>query len=262
MKFFMELALEMGFSKVLLSIVKDGVMQKTIFCCVLFLTGSFACAQDACFPAVVSSEGPHFLIGYGSLIEKESRLRTNPDAIDSYPVKLNGYKRVWGARGQVYKAVFLTLLKDDKSSLNAVYYAASREDFLAADKREYMYCRTRVQPEHIKAMGLKKLHKGTFWVYVKKDNKATELSAEYPIVQSYVDIFLDGCLQIQKIYGINDFAEQCINTTHGWPAKEQETKLWINDREYARRPFQVPHVLEIDKLLSEHFSDYYKHPYG
>ena len=237
-------------------------MQKTIFCCILFLAGSFACAKDDCFPAVVSSEAPHFLIGYGSLMEKGSRLRTNPGAIDSYPVKLKGYKRIWGARGQVYRAVFLTLLKDDRSSLNAVYYAASKEDFLATDEREYMYCRTRVKPDDLSAMGLKKLHKGTFWAYVKKDNKAAELSAEYPIVQSYVDIFLNGCLQIQKIYGINNFAEQCINTTYGWPVDRKKAKCWVNDREYARRPFNVPNVLEIDRLLSKHFSDYYKHPYG
>jgi len=52
---------------------------------------------------------------------------------------------------------------------------------------------------------------------------------DHPIVQSYVDIFLSGCLQLQEqvlpdIEAEKDFPSRCIETTHGWSAH------WKNDR--------------------------------
>ena len=52
--------------------------------------------------------------------------------------------------------------------------------------------------------------KPMFWVYVQHD--PIPPNNDFPIIQSYVDIILRGCLT----YGEN-FAISFLNTTHGWP---------------------------------------------
>lgn len=72
-------------------------------------------------------------------------------------------------------------------------------------------------------------------------------SAGYPIVQSYVDIFITGCLQMQArvTEPAFDFVEQCVLTTEGW------SKHWVNDRIYPRRPFHYqPNAFKIDGYLN------------
>ena len=76
------------------------------------------------------------------------------------------------------------------------------------------------------------------WVYVPK-NGGTGADHEYPIMQSYVDIIMRGCLSIGK-----DFAMQFLQSTHGWwhdktvhhPESEVPEYLWIDDR---HEPFYV-----------------------
>lgn len=49
------------------------------------------------------------------------------------------------------------------------------------------------------------------WIYVPKENYASYANTSCPIIQSYIDIILRGCLSIS-----NDFAKQFLLTTHGW----------------------------------------------
>ena len=40
-------------------------------------------------------EMTNYVFGYGSLLERASRMRTNPDAIGAWPARLTGYSRGW-----------------------------------------------------------------------------------------------------------------------------------------------------------------------
>ena len=64
--------------------------------------------------------------------------------------------------------------------------------------------------------------------------------------QSYVDIFLAGCLEIEEKYHLKNFAASCVNTTGDWSLH------WVNDRIYPRRPtvYQAK-ALVIDALLQQ-----------
>jgi hypothetical protein len=70
-----------------------------------------------------------------------------------------------------------------------------------------------------------------------------------PIVQSYVDVCLDGWLEIEAMYApakTANFAERFVRTTTNWGPP------WINDRLYPWRPFiHVPRAWQIDTLLRE-----------
>jgi hypothetical protein len=95
--------------------------------------------------------------------------------------------------------------------------------------------------------------KGKVWIYANKFKSKQALknslpSPEFPIVQSYVDICLTGCLQIQQGFPeAGDFAAEFIQSTREW------SKYWENDRAYPRRaPFAVPLAQDIDILLKKH----------
>ena len=72
-------------------------------------------------------------------------------------------------------------------------------------------------------------------------------SRKWPILQTYVDVCLTGCLE----YG-EDYAIEFIKTTFLWPA------FWLNDRQVARRPwlYQKQYAY-LDRLLKEHIPEYY-----
>jgi hypothetical protein len=91
---------------------------------------------------------------------------------------------------------------------------------------------------------------GEYWAYISnldsplKDNLP---SPHFPIVQSYVDICINGCLEIEGKYpAAKNFTATFIETTHNW------SKYWVNDRIYPRRPFIYrPTASQIDKALSK-----------
>ena len=70
-------------------------------------------------------------------------------------------------------------------------------------------------------------------------------------MQSYVDICLTGCLQIEQGFpDAGDFASEFITSTQKW------SKYWENDRVNPRRPFvTVPQYAAIDALLQKHLPE-------
>ncbi len=193
----------------------------------------------------------NYIIGYGSLMDKDSRTRTNKSAFVAKPVLIKGFERTWGQNGGMYKITFLTIVKKKDSFVNAVYYPVSIKDLNKTDKRESSYCRVKVEGKNLSFYGKKiKVKNKNFWVYSANPGKIKKPSTNHPIVQSYVDIFMSGCFQIKEKYKINEFPKQCVETTTQW------SKHWVNDRVHARRPFLVPFFYKIDRLLADYF-DYY-----
>jgi hypothetical protein len=89
------------------------------------------------------------------------------------------------------------------------------------------------------------------WYYANVEKKMAD--AQHPIVQSYVDICIDGCLEIEAMYPLAkeaNFAEQFIKTCTEWKTP------WVNDRIYPWRPFiYVPRASQIDALLRKVLGD-------
>ena len=75
---------------------------------------------------------------------------------------------------------------------------------------------------------------------------------DYPIVQSYVDIMIKGCMELEENYKLTGFAEECISTTSHW------SPHWVNDRPMPRRPFIFEKkAVRIDKLLRKNLQQYF-----
>lgn len=199
-----------------------------------------------------------YIFGYGSLIEKESRLRTTPNAATVYPLRVHGFKRGWFGRTGVpgLSTTFLGCVKDENhdTTVNGVIYEVSPEELKETDEREQGYERVKIKWEDITDYSGTIDQQSNIWIYMDRFSNRAALeesfpSADFPIVQSYVDICINGCLEIESLFpGAREehFAKEFIRTTHYWSA------FWVNDRIYPRRPFIYrPNAYTIDQLLKE-----------
>lgn len=197
-----------------------------------------------------------YIIGYGSLMQDESRRRSVPNADTAYPVMIKGYRRGWLAKGPGvgFDTTYLGIVPDQDGRFNAVLYKISPDDMPVMDKREFFYCRLAVGPA-----GYTLLKPGTpapqgqVWIYANRPESVATANERHPIVQSYVDIFVSGCLEQEQRYALENFAKQCLATTRNW------STAWVNDRLYPRRPhIYQPRAGQIDQLLQEQLPDYFR----
>lgn len=142
-------------------------------------------------------------------------------------------------------------------TLNGVMFRIPGHDALDAyDERELYYCREEVDSKMITALNSARPHlphHGQFWIYVTKPQYTSFPTKEYPIIQSYVDVFLSGCFDIQKKYNLANFAEDCVKTSDGW------NDHWVNDRVFPRRAYVFePAAVKIDKLLARLLPNQFK----
>lgn len=211
-------------------------------------------ATTACNAAADASQA-QYIIGYGSLMQDESRKRTAPKAGPAYPVVVKGYRRGWFAKGSSvgFDTTYLGVVEGGDSQLNAVIYQVDEAELTATDKRESFYCRQAIPAPRVASLTAETASpKGQIWIYVNKPEGIATPNSRYPIVQSYVDIFVSGCLEQEQRFALEGFARQCLATTTDW------SRHWVNDRIYPRRPFiHQPKAGQIDKLLSEHLPQYF-----
>lgn len=200
--------------------------------------------------------GPQcYIFGYGSLIEDESRQRTTPTARDAWPVIVSGIRRGWWARGAAsgLTTTYLGAVDDPEAKCNGVIYKVTSEELSATDQRESAgYRRCRIDPAHITMLdGRAEPPAGEYWAYINEippqELPRNEPSKQFPMVQSYVDICVNGCLEVEGKYPTAaGFTEMFIDTTEAW------SKFWVNDRIYPRRPFIYrPTASQIDATLRQ-----------
>ena len=202
------------------------------------------------------SAQPQYIVGYGSLMQDESRKRTSPQAGPAHPVAVSGYRRGWFAKGDPlgFSTTYLGALPDPAGRLNAVVYQVETKELMATDQREALYCRRVVPPSDIKTLekGPFQISGGQAWIYVNRPEAIATPSAKYPIVQSYVDVFVSGCLEQEQRFELSGFARECLATTGDW------SEHWVNDRQYPRRPFIFqPKSRQIDTMLSQQLPEYF-----
>jgi len=209
-------------------------------------------ANQVCYPEV-DPERPQYTIGYGSLMEDKSRTRTAPNTGPAVPAIVSGFKRTFNASGSAvgFSTTYLGVMNQEGAEIAAaVYQVFEPGDIAATDKRESSYCRFGVAAEQIELLdGSSAPDEGQYWIYVNKPERRALPSERLPLVQSYIDIFLTGCQQLNQYATAfdGDFAVACIKTTDGW------SEHWVNDRLYPRRPFiYQPNAGSIDRLLNEH----------
>lgn len=215
----------------------------------LLFTQTYAITTDGiCHPSP-NHQLAQYIIGYGSLMETKSKNQTDNTSAENKPVKVNHYQRGWLSEGSSVglSTTYLGVIKNSQAYFNGtIFRLATPNAIKNYDKREKYYCRVSVPTSLIQPLDHHPLPKGQFWIYEIKPEFMAKPSEKYPIVESYVDIFLSGCLEIEKKFQLKDFAAECIKTTTNW------SPHWVNDRLYPRRPFMFePNAANIDALLSK-----------
>jgi hypothetical protein len=197
----------------------------------------------------------NYIIGYGSLFKKSSLQRTLPDVRRILPIYLHSYVREWNAVEDVtttFSTTFLGIQKAKDEKISAIIFEVEEYMLPIIDSREFLYTRDIVEHKDIEFIRdtLKIDSKDRVWIYIT--NRPSQPSEKNPIIQSYVDTCISGCLEIEKEFKIDDFAQEFINTTKKW------SQHWVNDRIFPRAPhIHQPDAYVIDKLLNKNIEQYF-----
>jgi hypothetical protein len=192
-----------------------------------------------------------YVFGYGSLIERASRTRTNPDAVAAWPARVTGYQR--GRFHQFANNVgssctYLGAVTKPGATINGVIYKV--DDFEKTKERETGYTADPVKGAIEMLDGGAPWDRGEVYIFISNPediSKTKEPTPALPMVESYVDICVNGCLEIEALYRTaSGFVQEFIRSTTGW------NKYWVNDRLYPRRPFiYAPNASAIDQALQK-----------
>lgn len=181
-----------------------------------------------------------YIFGYGSLINAASRKLTGQTG-EAIPVIAHGLVRYWGKVDDSYILSPL-VVNEGEGQVNGVLLEVDDQALADFDRRERGYHRIQIRPDQIETEATFN-SEHSIWVYVKNDPlPPCSLS---PIMQSYVDTVLAGCLEVSHA-----FAEHFVRHTVGWHhAKE-------NDRhqpKYGNLAGVRDHHYElIDNLIAQH----------
>ncbi|MDX2345468.1 MAG: hypothetical protein QNK11_01140 [Legionella sp.] len=188
---------------------------------------------------------PQYIVGYGSLINESSKKKTSPSAKENFPVLISGYERSWSVRGG--RKTYLSINKNENVSFNAVIYQLSNpKNIYLYDKRERSYCRKAVHINQLEIHGAKLPAQKQIWIYSSAHQTKEYPTEDFPIFQSYIDIFISGCFQIEEKFKIKSFAKDCIKSTSHWPTQ------WESGIVFPRHPASYePYATKIDGLLIE-----------
>lgn len=240
----------------------------------------------------------NYVFGYGSLICSKSRSITAPETGDREvtPALVRGLERTWAKRSVTGMTAMGVRFEKDAECVG-VFLPLTDSELLQFDEREVGYDRTPLMPPDIKPVPFLdpehyqgKYHRHFFrmikdrpddvclWVYVQQEDQYP--NPEHPIVQTYVDTILRGCLSIS-----DEFAAEFIVGTKGWhpdeiPASDDEVSVagsfdsddgsletepnWVDDREdpiYVRGDpkYSRKNSKDLDKLLKRHRPGHFGH---
>lgn len=171
----------------------------------------------------------HYILGYGSLISSESRAKTGETG-QVWPVKLLGYERSWAVMSPSLGMSSVAVVKNDSKACNGVLIEVAEDQFPLFDEREKGYQRSQIERHQLHPYREETLPDGTYWVY--HTEQVIHPCHMNPIVLSYVDVILSGCLEHGAAF-TNDF----LSLTKGWNAP------LVNDRPtpiYPRAQVELP----------------------
>ena len=183
-----------------------------------------------------------YIFGYGSLINAASRQLTGQTG-DAIPVVAKGLVRYWGKIDDSYIMSPL-IVNQGEGEVSGVLLQVDDNELPNFDRREAGYQRIQINANQIETEYSFDTAQ-PIWVYVTDSYQ--QPCSNSPIVQSYVDTVIAGCLDISE-----QFARHFIEHTVGWHCPYE------NDRQapkYQRVAGVKPHhQVSIDKLLTPVFS--------
>jgi tetratricopeptide (TPR) repeat protein len=179
-----------------------------------------------------------------------------------------GYARQWNFRSSTgFTALGVSPCNDGSSSypaseINGVLFQIPTSMTPGFDRREVGYKKVSIPFEHVQFQydiavssssntatpknpqtKFDLTTKDRLWLYVPLPTHTTDADENHPLLQSYVDTVLQGCLE----WGGEVMAEQFLVTTGGW------STYFLNDTPSSRRPWLFRKEYNtIDRLLKKY----------
>src|SRR5262245_44747327 len=212
-----------------------------------------------------------WIIGYGSLMDRASRTLQAPRAQAAFPVQVAGFSVGWfhqfkATLGQSLSPTFLGAQQSENAVCGGVIYKVTESDLSATDNRETGYRRTSVPLDALKLLtgtGVTLQRDDRFWIYVSTEDYIGVPNKAFPLVQSYVDLCVNGSLESAQCYPATagHFPGWWIDTIDWRPVRQNDQVWWLNDRAYSyRASFTLPNSSMIDATLAanQHTTDLWK----
>lgn len=188
------------------------------------------------------------IAGYGSLMNTTSRSLTESSSSltsagsPAVPARISGFSRLWCAFERSHYSP-LGIIESEEAAVNVVLFNSTRDRLINFDKRETNYTRVSVPASSVFLVNENRTALNSVEIYVP--NSTFLPYDDAPIVQSYVDVVVSGCLEHSEA-----FAREFVTSTLRWDAP------WVNDRESLRyrrttRPVDSLLAKKIDSLLEE-----------
>ena len=184
-----------------------------------------------------------YILGYGSLLSQYSRQTYSGLTETIIPVVASGWKRSWTVRYPDEGATYLGVRSALNENLEAALVPAQVTPEIRHRERGYEFIELDPDTLQINSQSAMRLPDAKFWIVVNQNPMKAE--ANCPIVQSYVDTCLIGCLET----GGADMMHHFIQTTELWDGH------WINDRDWTTKlyprhtPISAEQIRQIDTAL-------------
>ncbi len=143
-----------------------------------------------------------FFFGYGSLVN----LATH-DFTDAHPASIRGWRRAWRYT-TLREVAFLTAVPDPDAEIDGMIAHVPGDDWAALDEREWAYDRHPVT-NHVSHPVTRPLSVAIYAVAPENQHMP---DAPHPILMSYLDVVVQGYLQVFGEPG----AARFFDTTEGW----------------------------------------------
>ncbi len=210
-------------------------------------TTNLGWAEQSCYPTIDNNE-PQYIVAFGSLMQAAARNKKVNNTEVEFPVWVRGYERGWFARNlqKPPKRTVLGVRVEPGKKFNGLLLQSDSKQVSSIDRGDLIFCREKLDPRKLQTMTSEKLpDRGQFWIYTVKKPNNRKPAGKFPMQQSEVDIFLTGCIEQAKGFGVTEFASQCVKTTYAW------SEHWNNDRERPVAKLVTAKRPEVDKLLEQ-----------
>ncbi|MFN3208378.1 MAG: gamma-glutamylcyclotransferase family protein [Roseovarius sp.] len=147
---------------------------------------------------------PGFFFGYGSLVNRGTHAYA-----DAHPAQLSGWRRAW-RKTTLREVAYLTAVPDETGRIDGLVAGVPGADWAALDAREGAY--RRVPARHQVHTHLPET--ADLVVYAIEDGHHKTPDAVSPVLLSYIDVVVQGYLQVFGEAGVTRF----FDTTDGWDA--------------------------------------------
>lgn len=180
-----------------------------------------------------------YFFGYGSLVNLSTH-----EYRDLKAASLRGWRRIW-LNTFMRDAAFLSVYPAEGAEIDGIIARVPDADWVALDARERGYDRLDVSDQIV--VDTEPL--ADCAVYVVPLTRETDTGQNSPILLSYLDVVLQGFMQIYGSYGLDHF----FTTTDGWDRPVH------NDRHTPRYPrhrhLDSTELKRVNALLKDHNID-------